>query len=119
EGIRSTANLAGGVVMEVTPSTTPESWQQVIRHKLERREEAAIPRFMKCVPVRLLCWFSLKIIQRANRRLAAKRVHSGRYRTSGIISNLGLIRTAHYQGGGFMSHSIFFIPPDFDTTAFF
>lgn len=119
EGLRSTANLSGGIMMNVPDNTTVESWQLMIKKKLADRREAVIPRFMKFMPVRLLCWISLKMMKKANEKLVAKRQMTGRYRSSGIVSNLGLLRVSDYQGGGFKASSIFFIPPDFDTTAFF
>ncbi|ARU57421.1 peptide synthetase [Oleiphilus messinensis] len=119
DGLRSTANLSGGLVMGVNPDTTIEQWQHTIKDNLKHLREAQIPRFMKFVPVRLLCWISLAMMQRSNEKLAQKRMISGRYRTSGILSNLGLVPVDKYQGGGFITDSIFFIPPDFDTTAYF
>ena len=91
----------------------------MIKQKLADRREAVIPRFMKFIPIRLLCWISLKMMKKANDRLVEKRSLTGQYRSSGIISNLGLLPLTKYQGGGFKARSIFFIPPDFDTTAFF
>ena len=119
EGLRSTANLSGGIVMNVPKGTTLDSWKVMIKQKLADRREAVIPRFMKFIPIRLLCWISLKMMKKANDRLVEKRSLTGQYRSSGIISNLGLLPLTKYQGGGFKATSIFFIPPDFDTTAFF
>jgi hypothetical protein len=119
EGLRSTANLSGGIMMTVPRDTTVSSWQGMIKQKLADRREAVIPRFIKFIPIRLLCWISLKMMKNANNKLVEKRMITGQYRASGIISNLGLLPLDQYQGGGFKATSAFFIPPDFDTTAFF
>lgn len=119
EGLRSTANLSGGIMMDVPADMTVARWKDVITEKLANRREAVIPRFLKFIPINLLCWTSLNMMKRSNEKLVAKRKVSGQYRASGIISNLGLLPLQSYQGGGFVASSAFFIPPDFDTTAFF
>ena len=119
EGLRSTANLSGGIMMNVPSDSSVSSWQNMIKNKLAEKREAVIPSFMRFIPIRLLCWISLKMMQNANNKLVEKRMLTGQYRASGIISNLGLLPLEQYQGGGFKATSAFFIPPDFDTTAFF
>ncbi len=119
KGLRSTANLSGGIMMNVTSETSVSSWQHMIKNKLAEKREAVIPSFMKFVPIRLLCWISLKMMKNANEKLVEKRMLTGQYRATGIISNLGLLPLEQYQGGGFKATSALFIPPDFDTTAFF
>ena len=119
EGLRSTANLSGGIMMNVPGDTSVNSWQSMIKNKLAEKREAVIPSFMRFIPIRLLCWISLKMMKNANNKLVEKRMVTGQYRASGIISNLGLLPLDQYQGGGFKATSAFFIPPDFDTTAFF
>ncbi len=121
EGLRSTANLSGAIIMNVEKETTPASWKKLIKEQLTNKTEAVIPRVSKHIPipVGLIFWMTLKVLKKDNLNTLKKRMTTGQYQVSGLISNLGLIPLDRYSGGGFEASSIFFIPPDFNPSAFF
>ncbi len=119
ENLHSTANLTGGIVLDVSAQTTIEDWNSDIRQQILLKKEAEIPRFFRFFPFQLLNWVPLWVMKSSNTRLANKRRSEVRFRTTGIISNLGLLSLSEFSGAGFMADSIFFIPPEFDTTALF
>lgn len=41
------------------------------------------------------------------------------FRTTGVISNLGLLKVEEFSGPGFNASKSYFIPPEFETTALF
>lgn len=118
-GIQSTANLTGGIVIDVFRHMSELQWNSEIKRQVKEKKEAETPRFFKVLPFHLLSWVPLKLMKKSNDKLVAKRRKTNLYRTSGIISNLGRIRLANFSGAGFIPESIFFIPPEFDTTALF
>lgn len=119
DGIRSTANLTGGIVIDVPEDMTLDGWNSEIRSQIAQKKEAEVPRFFKIIPFELLDWIPLSVMKKSNQKLVNKRRISGRFRTSGIISNLGRLSLKDYTGGGFVADCVFFIPPEFDTTALF
>ncbi|MFT4763223.1 MAG: hypothetical protein ACI9OH_000308 [Oleispira sp.] len=119
KGLNSTANLTGGIVVNVDLNTDAEQWNQNIKSQLTEKKEAEIPRFFSFFPFHLLNWIPRKIIHNSNNRLVKKRRIQGQFRTTGIISNLGLLKLEQLSGKGFSAKKCYFIPPEFDTTALF
>ena len=119
EGVRSTANLTGTILMEVTPDTQPDEWDRAIKDQLSQMKDAELPRFATRVPLTWLGWIPLDLIHKFNGKLVKKRLGSGLYRSNAIISNLGRLSIDRFEGGGFKADSGLFIPPEFDATAFF
>ncbi len=119
EGLSSTANLTGGIVVNVDVNTDAQQWNQDIKAQLADKREAEIPTFFRFFPFHLLSWVPRKIIYNSNCSIVEKRRTSGRYRTTGIISNLGLLKMEQFNGEGFNASKCYFIPPEFDTTALF
>ena len=119
EGLNSTANLTGGIVVNVNLDTDTEQWNQDIKAQLAQKKEAEIPTFFRVFPFHLLNWVPRKTIYNSNNRLVEKRRLQGKFRTTGIISNLGLLKVEQFSGQGFNAKKCYFIPPEFDTTALF
>jgi NRPS condensation-like uncharacterized protein len=119
KGLNSTANLTGGIVVNVDLNTDAEQWHQNIKSQLTEKKEAEIPRFFSFFPFHLLNWIPRKIIHNSNNRLVKKRRIQGQFRTTAIISNLGLLKLEQLSGKGFSAKKCYFIPPEFDTTALF
>lgn len=119
EGLNSTANLTGGIVVNVNLNTDAEQWNQDIKSQLAEKKEAEIPTFFRVFPFHLLSWVPRKTIYNSNNRLVEKRRLQGKFRTTGIISNLGLLKVEQFSGEGFTAKKCYFIPPEFDTTALF
>ena len=119
EGLNSTANLTGGIVVNVNLNTDADEWNQNIKSQLAEKKEAEIPTFFRIFPFHLLSWVPRKTIYNSNNRLVEKRRLLGKFRTTGIISNLGLLKVEQFSGEGFMAKKCYFIPPEFDTTALF
>lgn len=119
EGLNSTANLSGAIVVNVGPETTEEDWNTSIKQQLAENKEAEIPSFFKMLPLQTLNWVPTSIIRKSNDSLVKKRREDSVYRTTGIISNLGLLKVDEFSGGGFIATKCYFIPPEFETTALF
>jgi hypothetical protein len=119
EGLNSTANLTGGIVVSVDLNTTAEDWNQDIRQQLAEKKEAEIPRFFKFFPFHLLNWVPTSTIRRSNDKLVKKRRENSVFRTTGVISNLGLLNVDQFSGAEFKADKSYFIPPEFETTALF
>ena len=119
EGLTSTANLTGGIVVNINLNTDAQQWNQDIKAQLAEKKEAEIPRFFRFFPFHLLNWVPRKTIHNSNNRLVEKRRLNGQFRTTGVISNLGLLKVEQFSGEGFSANKCYFIPPEFDTTAIF
>ena len=119
EGLNSTANLTGGIVVNVNLNTDADKWNQDIKAQLAEKKEAEIPHFFRFFPFHLLSWVPRKTIYNSNNRLVEKRRLNGQFRTTGVISNLGLLKVEQFSGEGFNASKCYFIPPEFDTTALF
>ncbi|MFT7371767.1 MAG: NRPS condensation-like uncharacterized protein [Oleiphilaceae bacterium] len=118
-GLHSTANLTGGIVVTVDIDTNSEQWNQNIKSQLADKKETEIPRFFRFFPFHFLNWIPRKIIHNSNNRLVKKRRIQGQFRTTGILSNLGLLKLEQFSGKGFNAQKCYFVPPEFDTTALF
>jgi NRPS condensation-like uncharacterized protein len=119
EGLNSTANLTGGIVVNVSLDTTAADWNTDIRQQLAEKKEAEIPRFFKFFPFHLLNWVPTSVIRSSNDKLVKKRRLNSVFRTTGVISNLGLLKVEEFSGPGFNASKSYFIPPEFETTALF
>jgi len=119
EGLNSTANLTGGIVVDVNLETTAEDWNLEIQQQLAEKKETEIPRFFKLFPFHLLNWVPTSTIRKSNDKLIKKRQLSSLYRTTAVISNLGLLKTARFSGSEFNAKKCYFIPPELETTALF
>lgn len=119
EGLNSTANLTGGIVVSVDLNTTAEDWNQDIQQQLAEKKEAEIPRFFKFFPFHLLNWVPTSIIRKSNDKLIRKRRENSLFRTTGVLSNLGLLKVDQFSSDEFKADKIYFIPPEFETTALF
>jgi NRPS condensation-like uncharacterized protein len=117
--IVSTGNLTGGILMHVSPETTASSWGEQVKAKLAGKEHVRMPRFAGIPALNVLNWLPIDWLKKYTNNLAEKRMQTGQYRTSGIISNLGFLKVEEYCAVGFDCTSVFFIPPYFNTTALF
>lgn len=119
EGLNSTANLTGGIVVDVNLNTTPEDWNLNIQQQLAEQKETEIPRFFKFFPFKLLNWVPTSVIRNSNNKLINQRRENSVFRTTGVISNLGLLKVEQFSGPRFSAKKCYFIPPEFETTALF
>jgi len=119
ENLNSTANLTGGIVVKVNLNSTAESWNSDIQQQLAEKRETEIPRFFKIFPFHLLNWVPTATIRNSNNKLVKKRQTNSLFRTTGVISNLGLLKVEQFSGAGFIANKSYFIPPEFETTALF
>lgn len=117
--LNSTANLTGGIIIDVNLDDTIEDWNVNIQGQLAQKKEAEIPRFFQFFPFHLLNWVPTRIIRNSNNRLIKKRCENSRFRTTGIISNLGLLNMEQFSSAHFKADKSYFIPPEFETTALF
>jgi NRPS condensation-like uncharacterized protein len=119
EGLNSTANLTGGIVVNVNLNTSSEDWNADIQQQLAGKKEAEIPRFFKFLPFHFLNWVPTAVIRSSNNKLIKKRRTNSQFRTTGVISNLGLLKVKEFSGAEFIADKSYFIPPEFETTALF
>jgi len=114
KGLRSTANLAIAIYIEVKRDSTPESIALDVKRQLEENRDCMIDRFdpmIRYVPIKLLISEGKSMIRNNFSRQ--------QYGTSGIISNMGKIPLGVFSGGGFTAASFWGIPPSFLNTPYF
>lgn len=115
----STANLTGGIVVNVDENSSEADWNSDIKQQLSDKKETEIPSFFKIFPFHLLNWVPTRLIRKSNNNLIKKRRDNSVFRTTGIISNLGLLKIDQFMFDGFLANTSYFIPPEFETTALF
>ncbi|MBU0996275.1 MAG: hypothetical protein KJ737_27570 [Proteobacteria bacterium] len=114
KGIRSTGNLTMPIYLEITKDTRPEHITRNISHMLRDGAEGMIEKndpLLRFIPIRTIRAHWKKIVNECHQK--------GLYRTSGLISNLGLIPLNFFSGGGFRSESFWTVPPSYDNIPFF
>lgn len=111
-GLRSTANLSRRLVLQVPPEATVDTIHEQMRYDLDHI--SGDPKILKLITYAPLGW-----INRLFTFLRKKSLRSGRYPTTGSISNLGRIQMDLLQGGGFETRTAFFIPPGTEAKPFF
>ena len=106
EGLRSTGNLTNLIYLEMTPETTYKDISQNISRQLAERKDGMLwwgDELTRFIPLWLLRRGLLNEIATKNR--------TGRYRNSGVLSNMGRVPVEYLQGAGFKTHYIWGIPP--------
>lgn len=110
DGLRATGNLSMAIYLEITKNSTPESITEDIRTQLENKNDLVCiegGNYIDMIPL-WLTRISVKLITRA----LLKR---GKYSQSAMLSNLGRIDKEKFCGGGFVTDTVFLIPPRFET----
>lgn len=113
-GIKSTANLANTIYIEVPEDASVESVSGEIKWQLDNLYDCRMyhkEKAMNHVPVWLITHEMKKIIRQRHRE--------GLYHNSGVISNLGRINFDKFHGAGFNATSWFAIPPGQEIVPFF
>jgi len=113
KGLRSTANLAIAIYVEVKKDSTPEDIANDIRNQIAEKRDCMIDRFdpyLRFLPIRFLVNRGNAIIENNNRR--------GLYGSSGLISNMGKPPVIFFSGGGFNTRLIWGIPPSIENCPF-
>jgi len=108
-GVRSTANLAIAIYVEVNKETTPEEIAADIQKQIFEKRDCMIDRFdpfTRFLPVSYLVRQGNRMIRNNNR--------TGLYGTSGLISNMGRPPVEVYSGAGFNTNLIWGIPPSIE-----
>ena len=102
---RCTGNLSVALFVEITKNSTPESITGDIKSQLENKNELILPEregFLDLVPLWLI---------EIGMKLGARIIHKiGKYSHTGVITNLGLVDTQKYCGGGFKTETVYAIP---------
>ena len=114
QGLRSTANLSIAVYIDIQPDSTAESIASDIKQQLADKSDCLIDRYdplIRYVPI----WF---MVLRGN-TIIRKNRKTGRYGSSGIISNMGQVPLDVYSGGGFNASMFWGIPPAFENVPYF
>ena len=113
KGLRSTANLAIAIYVEVKKDSSPESVTADIHKQVMEKRDCMIDRFdplLRFLPMRLLVKRGNAMINRRNR--------TGVFGSSGLISNMGRPPMEVYSGGGFNTRLIWGIPPSIENIPF-
>lgn len=111
---RSTASLAFALYVHITPEkTTVQIARDISSQVSQGREGMTFPgdRFLRHVPLRFISWKARKNME--------KMKGCSLYSLSGMVSNLGRIDLNLYQGGGFLSHAFWSVPPFAEYHPFF
>lgn len=103
--LRSTANLAFALYIEVGKNTTPDDIARDIARQIEQGDEGKLSKGDE-----LLEHVPLWLIRRSAERLIRKRHRQGLYSLSGIMTNMGRVDLNRFQGGGFSARA-FWAPP--------
>jgi hypothetical protein len=105
-GLRSTGNLSNLVYLEMEPGTSASDAAQSIAWQLQERKDG-----MQYWGDQLIRYLPIWYLRRIIRDEAALKHVTGRYRNSGIISNMGVIPLELFQGGGFTADYFWGLPP--------
>lgn len=108
----SSANLSRRFMLDIATDATIESIRAQVQARLDHLE--GDPRgaaLLSCIPTRVMQWAITSAREKERRR--------GFYKTSGTISNGGLLPLDQLQGGGFAAGAMFWIPPQMQTKPFF
>lgn len=114
KGLRSTANLAIAIYVEIKKDSTPESVSLDIKHQLEDKRDCMIDKadpYIRYLPINLLV--------RKGRSMIKNNKKTNQYGTSGILSNMGKVPLDVFSGGDFNTFSFWGIPPSFESTPYF
>ncbi|HNY66246.1 MAG TPA: hypothetical protein PKM41_12495 [Deltaproteobacteria bacterium] len=104
-GLRSTGNLTNAIFVDIPPWKTVDDLAYDIIRRLKGQRDGSLTREEKLVP-----HIPLPLIRGILRREALQGHASNGYRFSGLVSNLGKLSLAPFQGGGFTSHSCTAVP---------
>jgi hypothetical protein len=113
-GLSSTGNLTLDLYIEVKQGTTPEQIADDIAFQLTHGYEGRIKRFDK-----LLVHIPLWLVRYVMQKIINERHQKGIYGLSGILSNLGRVDLARFQGGGFSARTFWSVPPANEYFPFF
>jgi len=106
EGLRSTGNLTNLIYLNMTPETTAKDITQNIAQQLAERKDG-----MLWWGDEVARYLPLWLLRRELRNDIAQKNRTGRYRNSGILSNMGRYPVEYLQGGGFFTNNYWGIPP--------
>jgi hypothetical protein len=112
-GLDSTGNLTMAIYIDVEPDLTVEQIADDIKRQIAEKRDGMIDRWdflQKFVPLRLM--------QLEGQRRIDHKHRTGIYSLSGILTNPGKIDLGNFEGGGFITDSLFFIPPAINYTPF-
>jgi len=112
--LRSTANLTLDIYIEVRHDTTPEQIADDIKFQLNKGYEGRLTKTDE-----LLEYVPLCLLRYAAKNIIRKRHQKGKYRLSGMLTNLGRFDLSLLQGGGFSARALWGIPPGNEYFPFF
>jgi len=113
KGLRSTANLAIAIYVEVKKDSTPADIAEDIRKQVAEKRDCMIDRtdpFLRFLPMMYLTRKGNSRIENCNK--------TGLYGSSGLISNMGKVPVQFFSGGGFNTRLIWGIPPSIENIPF-
>jgi len=112
--LRSTGNLSIAIYVEVRPDSTPESVALDIKKQLDEKRDCMIDRWDP-----LIRHIPLKTLVKKGKSMIEHNTRTGRYGTSGLLTNMGKIPLGIFSGGGFTARAMWGIPPSIESTPFF
>lgn len=113
-GLRSTGNLAVCIYVEVTENSTPEKISQNIKDQLHENRQCMIDRTDP-----LFIYIPMSFLVYKGKAMMDDNKRTGRYGTSGMLTNMGIIPVDIYSGGGFKADTFWGIPPNLEYYPFF
>jgi hypothetical protein len=112
--LRTTANLSVAVTIPVERGTTQQEFTDKMRKQIIERvrgSNSVFNRLLQYTPIWLIGGLLEMMINRMNR--------TGRYSFTGIITGARGLSLEGLKGGGFVSKSLFFVPPYIGSIPFF
>lgn len=113
KGLRTTANFAIAIYVEVKKDSTPESIAMDIQKQIAEKRDCMIDRFdpyLRFFPMRFLAKVGNARIKQNNK--------TGVFGSSGLISNMGRPPVQFFSGGGYNTRLIWGIPPSLESCPF-
>jgi len=114
KGLRSTGNLTSVLYLEIDKTTSASDIADCMTEQMNKYMDCMFHKgnyIVGILPIKSMCRWGKKEIPVVH--------SSGKYRISGLLSNLGRIQVETFCGGGFKAESCFFIPPSLDSIPYF
>jgi hypothetical protein len=113
-GLRNTGNITNLVYLDVAKNDTPETIARKMKRNMDEKRDGEL--YWGDALVRFL---PLGMIRSSLKKEIARKLGTGLYRNSGVISNMGRVPAEYFSGGGFNATGLLGIPPSIDVVPFF
>lgn len=113
QDLRSTGNLSLSIYIEVPENSTAEEISLDIKNQLKEKRHCLIDRTDP-----LFVYIPMKFLVYKGKTMIHDNKCTGKYGTSGMLTNMGLIPVEVFSGGGFNAGTFWGIPPNLENYPF-